>query len=148
MGQEKSLPDCCNYKREHKDSTKSNSRKTFSHSKYANRTFPPLPAPHHSSNTQYSNSEIRDLNCLAASKSYSLKHTSTSSTISSLSKQSKDTQKDYLEHHLYIKSYLDILDEDNKAKKKFKPARPGIRNYTPKILSNQQKSREQNEIWI
>ncbi|XP_055388992.1 uncharacterized protein LOC129618209 [Condylostylus longicornis] len=58
---------------------------------------------------------------------------SNSSALSSASKRSQEKQANYLNHHLYIKSYLDILEEDEKAKKQFIP-RPGIRNYKPKIL--------------
>ncbi|XP_060664079.1 myb-like protein A [Drosophila nasuta] len=58
-----------------------------------------------------------------------------SSLVSSKSSRSLDKQKHYLSHHLYIKSYLDILEEDERARAHFKSARPGgIRNYTPKIL--------------
>lgn len=58
-----------------------------------------------------------------------------SSLVSSKSNRSLDKQKQYLSHHLYIKSYLDILEEDERARAHFKSARPGgIRNYTPKIL--------------
>lgn len=59
-----------------------------------------------------------------------------SSLLSSKSSRSLDKQKQYLSHHLYIKSYLDILEEDERARAHFKSARPGgIRNYTPKILA-------------
>ncbi|XP_017142567.1 glucose dehydrogenase [FAD, quinone]-like [Drosophila miranda] len=61
-----------------------------------------------------------------------------SSLVSSKSSnRSLDKQKHYLSHHLYIKSYLDILEEDERARAHFKSARPGgIRNYTPKILAS------------
>ncbi|KAH8274392.1 uncharacterized protein [Drosophila bipectinata] len=60
-----------------------------------------------------------------------------SSLLSSKSNKSLDKQKHYLSHHLYIKSYLDILEEDERARAHFKSARPGgIRNYTPKILAS------------
>ncbi|XP_041448608.1 glucose dehydrogenase [FAD, quinone] [Drosophila obscura] len=60
-----------------------------------------------------------------------------SSLVSSKSHRSLDKQKHYLSHHLYIKSYLDILEEDERARAHFKSARPGgIRNYTPKILAS------------
>ncbi|XP_037931862.1 uncharacterized protein LOC119666654 [Teleopsis dalmanni] len=59
------------------------------------------------------------------------------SLVSSKSNKSLDKQKNYLNHHLYIKSYLDILEEDEKARAHYKPGKPGgIRNYTPKILSD------------
>lgn len=58
------------------------------------------------------------------------------SVVSTKSNKSLQKQKDYLDHHLYIKSYLDILEEDQKAKAQYKVAKPGgIRNYTPKILA-------------
>ncbi|XP_020714325.1 A-agglutinin anchorage subunit [Ceratitis capitata] len=54
---------------------------------------------------------------------------------SNQSRSSLDQKKNYLCKHLYIKSYLDILEEDEKARAQFKSARPGgIRNYKPKIL--------------
>lgn len=53
------------------------------------------------------------------------------------SRKSLAKQKEYLEHHLYIKSYLDILEEDEIARSQYKVAKPGgIRNYTPKILAD------------
>lgn len=61
---------------------------------------------------------------------------STSGTSSSnQSRSSLDQKKNYLFRHLHIKSYLDILEEDEKARAHFKSAKPGgIRNYKPKIL--------------
>ncbi|XP_059224164.1 putative uncharacterized protein DDB_G0277255 [Stomoxys calcitrans] len=58
------------------------------------------------------------------------------SVVSSKSNKSVQKQKDYLDHHLYIKSYLDILEEDQRASAQYKVAKPGgIRNYKPKILA-------------
>lgn len=74
---------------------------------------------------------------------------------SSQSQKSADKQKDYLNHHLYIKTYLDILEEDKRAKEYFQSeaaARPGIRNYTPKILDNNNSDNSlppaKEELWI
>ncbi|XP_055845342.1 bromodomain-containing protein DDB_G0270170 [Episyrphus balteatus] len=67
------------------------------------------------------------------------------------SHKSVHKQKDYLDHHLYIKSYLDIVEEDEKAKEHFQTAKPGIRNYTPKILAEKTANRTNNnkdEAWI
>lgn len=85
------------------------------------------------------------------------------SVVSTKSNKSLQKQKDYLDHHLYIKSYLDILEEDQKAKAQYKVAKPGgIRNYTPKILAevplstsapetngfSKQKSKVKEDPWI
>ena len=75
---------------------------------------------------------------------------------SSKSQKSLDKQKDYITHHLYIKTYLDILEEDRRAKEYFKTeaaAKPGIRNYTPKIIEDNitnkdQKIAQKEELWI
>lgn len=68
---------------------------------------------------------------------YSVKSGRTSELDSQKSRKSLAKQKEYLEHHLYIKSYLDILEEDEKARAEYKVAKPGgIRNYKPKILSD------------
>ncbi|XP_020812210.1 glucose dehydrogenase [FAD, quinone]-like [Drosophila serrata] len=73
----------------------------------------------------------------STSSSSSTRGSAPSSLVSSKSSnRSLDKQKHYLHHHLYIKSYLDILEEDERARAHFKSARPGgIRNYTPKILA-------------
>lgn len=71
---------------------------------------------------------------------------------SSQSQKSSDKQKEYLNHHLYIKTYLDILEEDKRAKEYFQSeaaAKPGIRNYTPKILDNPNSlPQPKDELWI
>lgn len=71
------------------------------------------------------------------SSAVSLASGGATSVLSAKSHKSLQKQKDYLDHHLYIKSYLDILEEDQKAKAQYKVAKPGgIRNYTPKILAD------------
>lgn len=79
---------------------------------------------------------------------------SSSSTATKASKTSKasytsiESQTNYLKHQLYIKSYLDIADQDRHARDLFRPAaRPGLRNYTPKILEEQPPPK-QLDIWI
>ena len=73
---------------------------------------------------------------------------STKSTSVSSSYKSVDRQTKYLNEHLYIKSYLDIEEEDRNAKQSFKAAPAGgIRNYTPKILSEKTNKKEV-DVWI
>ncbi|BFG02840.1 glucose dehydrogenase [Drosophila madeirensis] len=80
-------------------------------------------------------SSVSSLSALSSSGSSCSR--SSSLVSSSKSHRSLDKQKHYLSHHLYIKSYLDILEEDERARAHFKSARPGgIRNYTPKILAS------------
>ncbi|KAI8033267.1 hypothetical protein M5D96_013983 [Drosophila gunungcola] len=87
-------------------------------------------------------SSISSISAISSSASSSRSSSSSSrgcpsSLVSSKSNRSLDKQKHYLSHHLYIKSYLDILEEDERARAHFKSARPGgIRNYTPKILAS------------
>ncbi|XP_017028947.1 glucose dehydrogenase [FAD, quinone] [Drosophila kikkawai] len=87
-------------------------------------------------------SSVSSLSISSSSRSSSSTSSSSRGCPSSLvssksSNRSLDKQKHYLHHHLYIKSYLDILEEDERARAHFKSARPGgIRNYTPKILAS------------
>lgn len=101
---------------------------------------------HHRSSSQSTDSGIYYSSCHCSSQSSSSYSSASSaastssgcatSVVSSKSSKSLDKQKHYLNHHLYIKSYLDILEEDQKARAHFQAARPGgIRNYTPKILA-------------
>jgi len=91
-------------------------------------------------------SSISSISAVSSSASSSRSSSSSSrgcpsSLVSSKSNRSLDKQKHYLSHHLYIKSYLDILEEDERARAHFKSARPGgIRNYTPKILASGESS--------
>nr|NP_001285252.1 uncharacterized protein Dmel_CG45064 [Drosophila melanogaster]AHN59722.1 uncharacterized protein Dmel_CG45064 [Drosophila melanogaster] len=91
-------------------------------------------------------SSISSISAVSSSASSSRSSSSSSrgcpsSVVSSKSNRSLDKQKHYLSHHLYIKSYLDILEEDERARAHFKSARPGgIRNYTPKILASGESS--------
>ncbi|EDW75339.2 uncharacterized protein Dwil_GK19743, partial [Drosophila willistoni] len=82
-------------------------------------------------------SSLSSLSAVSSSSASSSSGCPSSSLLSSKSSHSLDKQKHYLSHHLYIKSYLDILEEDERARAHFKSARPGgIRNYTPKILAS------------
>lgn len=64
------------------------------------------------------------------------------STYSTAEKQAK-----YLKEQLYIKSYLDIVEQDQTAKTNFQPAKPGIRNYTPKIYVDKPRQKDV-DVWI
>lgn len=121
MGQEKSIPVRCNTCHDYSSSApikRSLSRSTSS-----------------SSTTKSSTATL-----LSTTASINTTKTSTSSqstalsTTTSSSFKSIDKQTQYLNHQLYIKTYLDILEEDQNAKVVFQPVRKGIRNYTPKIL--------------
>lgn len=60
-------------------------------------------------------------------------------------------QTKYLKEQLYIKSYLDIVERDRRAREQFQPAKPGIRNYTPKILGVQPTAlaaKSEVDVWI
>ncbi|XP_053951168.1 uncharacterized protein LOC128858715 [Anastrepha ludens] len=107
------------------------------------------PSHHKRKNSSSTDSGIYYASCHCTSSFLSSSATSTSSlcstsacgcstSVESSSNQSRtslDQKKNYLCRHLYIKSYLDILEEDEKARAEFKSARPGgIRNYKPKIL--------------
>lgn len=67
---------------------------------------------------------------------------SSRSTYSTAEKQAK-----YLKEQLYIKSYLDIVEQDQTAKNQFQPAKPGIRNYTPKIYVDKPRQKDV-DVWI
>lgn len=122
---------------------------------------------HQRKNSQSTDSGIYYSSCHCTPTRFSSAASVTSgggtSVISSKSNKSLQKQKDYLDHHLYIKSYLDILEEDQKAKAQYKVAKPGgIRNYTPKILADvslsssapvtngfsKQKSKIKDDPWI
>lgn len=94
------------------------------------------PQHHQRKNSQSTDSGIYYTSCHCSTSSAASSCGSTAGSAISSSNKSLDKTKNYLNHHLYIKSYLDILEEDEKARAHFKPARPGIRNYTPKILSD------------
>lgn len=80
---------------------------------------------------------------VSRSPSYSPSSASTTkTTYSTAEKQAK-----YLKQQLYIKSYIDIAEQDQNAQKHFKPTRPGLRNYTPKIL-NEKPQPQPVDIWI
>lgn len=77
----------------------------------------------------------------SARSSTSTIHTNVSrATCKSVQRQTK-----YLKEQLYIKSYLDLEDEDRAAKKVFQQkTKTGIRNYTPKILGEKQLNDDNN----
>lgn len=124
-------------------------------SSFKDKSFPKARNYSHSSDSGIYLSSASS--CYCSSRSNSSLVSSEVSTEKSW-KKSADKQKKYLNHHLYFKSYLDILEEDEKARKLFKAARPGIRNYTPKILSDgvhlpktctkSQSFTEDNQLWI
>lgn len=68
-------------------------------------------------------------------------------TIASKKSHSESKQTKYLKEQLYIKSYLDIVEQDRLAQSNFKTAKPGIRNYTPKILV-QAPPKKELDVWI
>lgn len=127
MGQEKSLPDRCN------------SVQTTYRTVSSRISRPPSRAP--SSTKSYASSAYSTGTTATASTS-----TSSSSAKTSGSTESKQTK--YLKKQLYIKSYLDIVEQDRAARNNFPAAKPGIRNYTPKILvekEQQQQSQQQQQ---
>ncbi|GAB0093759.1 Glucose-methanol-choline oxidoreductase [Sergentomyia squamirostris] len=77
---------------------------------------------------------------------------STSTSSSRYSCKSVERQTKYLKEQLYIKSYLDIEEQDRNAKKQFTPATRtnGIRNYRPKILGEKPPTPAQQDVdvWI
>lgn len=116
MGQEKSLPARCN-----------------SCHNYSSSTAAPtiIRSPSRSTTATTTNS-------ISLSTTTTLNTTRThSSATSSASYKSIEKQTKYLNEQLYIKTYLDIVEEDRTAKQQFQPKRIGIRNYTPKILLDQ-----------
>lgn len=129
MGQEKSLPDRCN-------SVQTAYRTSTSPSSIISR--PPSRAP--SSTKSYAPSAY------STSTQVTVK-TSVSNSSASSSRTTDSQQTKYLKEQLYIKSYLDIAEQDRTARSLFQPAKPGIRNYTPKILVEKPPKKEV-DVWI
>lgn len=74
---------------------------------------------------------------------------STQSITSKTSYKSVERQAKYLNEHLYIKSYLDIEEDERNARQNFQPAPQGIRNYTPKILNEKKPPKKKEvDVWI
>ncbi|TMW51729.1 hypothetical protein DOY81_003221 [Sarcophaga bullata] len=134
----------------------------------AEELYRDLKGNHHRKSSQSTDSGIYYSSCYCTptrfSSAASVASGGATSVVSSKSNKSVQKQKEYLDHQLYIKSYLDILEEDQKAKAQYKVAKPGgIRNYTPKILSevtlstsapepsngfSKQKSKIKEDPWI
>ncbi|XP_011208326.2 uncharacterized protein LOC105229615 [Bactrocera dorsalis] len=130
------------------------SSSTYQNSKSTEPTYNNIvrkPSQYKRKSSSSTDSGIYYASCHCASSFLSSSATSSSSlcstsacgcstSVASSSNQSRsslDQKKNYLCRHLYIKSYLDILEEDEKARAHFKSAKPGgIRNYKPKILSD------------
>lgn len=73
--------------------------------------------------------------------------TSTATPPEPKNQESKQTK--YLKEQLYIKSYLDIVEQDRTARSHFPAAKPGIRNYTPKILVEKPPTpKKEVDVWI
>lgn len=131
MGQEKSLPVRCNSCHNYSSSTttaptilkRSTSRSTASSTK--TKKSHAL-----SSNTSISTSET-----IHSSRTRASSH---QSTASSSYTSRYDEHFKYLNHQLFMKTYLDIIEEERTTQAHFhQPKRSGIRNYTPKILLDQ-----------
>lgn len=124
MGQEKSLPSRCNSI--HNYPLTGSTHRHHHH--------------HHRHNLSVGggsttlSSAISSVSLAPSARSTSTIHTNVSrATCKSVQRQTK-----YLKEQLYIKSYLDLEDEDRAAKKAFQTTKTGIRNYTPKILGEKQ----------
>lgn len=133
MGQEKSLPVRCNSCHNYSSSTttaptilkRSTSRSTAS------------------STTTKKSIALSSDNSISTAKTIHSSRTRPSSshqsTPSSSYTSSYDEQLKYLNHQLFIKTYLDIIEEERTTQGVHfhQPKRSGIRNYTPKILLDQ-----------
>lgn len=130
MGQEKSLPSRCNSIQNYPLTGSTNRQHRHHHH-------------HHGGSTTLS-SAISSVSLSPSTRSStSTIHTNASrTTCKSVQRQTK-----YLKEQLYIKSYLDLEDQDRAAKKVFEQkTKTGIRNYTPKILGEKQLNDDQNNL--
>lgn len=177
MGNEKSLPDRCNssqtsylshnYNHHQLNKTRSHPVVTFRHSTapstFSNSTCttddhlssaynsyssrPPSRTPSttksYSSSSAYSSGSVNTLSTTVSNRTI---QPSTNTAISKRS-SSEAKQTKYLKEQLYIKSYLDIVEQDRLAQSVFQTAKPGIRNYTPKILV-QTPPKKELDVWI
>lgn len=132
MGQEKSLPSRCNSIHNYPLTGATHHRNT--HHRHHHH--------HHNNNT--AGGATTTLSSAISSVSLAPSARSSTSTIhtnaSRATCKSVQRQTKYLKEQLYIKSYLDLEDQDRAAKKVFqqKTTKTGIRNYTPKILGEKQ----------
>lgn len=143
MGQEKSLPSRCNSAHDyHSSATSTTSIKSSAPSQRSSASKQSSKSTSSSKSTKSSSSSSTSSS--TSSSSSTLTTASTASSYKSIDRQTK-----YLNEHLYIKSYLDIEEEDRNAKVQFQKIRPGIRNYTPKILSlEKNKTKQEVDVWI
>lgn len=172
MGNEKSLPDRCNsaqtsYLNHHNlQKNRHHPAANYRHSTPSTH-FNPTAEDHHPSSSYSSYNSSRPpsrapstTKSYASSSAYSTASAATQSTTisnrtsyhhqptqppSTSVAESKQTK--YLKEQLYIKSYLDIVEQDRNAQSHFKAAKPGIRNYTPKILV-QAPPKKELDVWI
>lgn len=121
MGQEKSLPVRCTHTFQQEYSTS-----TAPISRAQSRSTHSIKSAIASTTSTIHTARTRSSSCSAVS--------TTSSACSATSYKSIEKQAKYLKDQLHIKTYLDIIEEDRNAKRNFPTARSGIRNYTPKIL--------------
>lgn len=149
MGQEKSVPIRCNTCHSYSSSIKKSASLSASTSQLPTSSQHQQQHHHHKTAPSPVRSQSRSTTISTKSSHSSKKHASSHTRLSSRhssasatsttssSYKSIDNQTKYLNHQLYIKSYLDIVEEDRNAAIHFQPARNGIRNYTPKILLEQ-----------
>lgn len=177
MGQEKSLPDRCNssavqptYLRTC-NSTSNLTAYSSSSSASSVATFsrPPSRAP--STTKSYAPSSYSTTTNATASTTISASPThyshqttnrrrhgnggggssssyTTTTTRGTTQPKPESKQTKYLKEQLYIKSYLDIVEQDRTARSHFPAAKPGIRNYTPKILVEEPPPNKEVDVWI
>lgn len=132
MGQEKSLPSRCNSIHNYPltGSTHRHHRHHHHH--------------HHNGGSQTLSSAISSVSLApsARSSTSTIQTNASRATCKSVQRQTK-----YLKEQLYIKSYLDLEDQDRAAKKVFQQkTKTGIRNYTPKILGEKQLNDDDNNL--
>lgn len=129
MGQEKSLPSRCNSIHNY-PLTGSTHRRHHHH--------------HHNGGSQTLSSAISSVSLApsARSSTSTIQTNASRATCKSVQRQTK-----YLKEQLYIKSYLDLEDQDRAAKKVFQQkTKTGIRNYTPKILGEKQLNDDEHNL--
>lgn len=131
MGQEKSLPSRCNSIHNYPLTGSTHRQHRHHHHHH-----------HHNGGSQTLSSAISSVSLAPSTRS----STSTIQTNASrVTCKSVQRQTKYLKEQLYIKSYLDLEDQDRAAKKVFQQkTKTGIRNYTPKILGEKQLNDDEN----
>lgn len=151
MGQEKSLPSRCNsIHHDYPSLTGTHHSGTTTSSGSSATANNPHHTHHSHKNHHHHHHHHRSsvgsgaLSSAVSSVSLAPSTRSSTSTIntnySRASYKSVQRQTKYLNEQLYIKSYLDLEDQDRLAKKVFQQTttKSGIRNYTPKILGEKQ----------